>query len=52
MYMTQVCCCSDCVVGVCGKFVVWRPLFFILGVLKYVVYSCMGFDGLCVLFGL
>ena len=52
MYMAHVCfyvCYCDCV-GVCGKFVVYRPLlkiveFLSLGVLKYVVCLCRGCDG-------
>ena len=54
MYMTHVCfyaCCSDCV-EVCGNVCcvtgVAEKCFFSLGVLKYVVYLCMGCDGWCV----
>ena len=44
-------CCSDCV-GSVGMFVVYQPLLkigcFSLGVLKYVVWLCKGFDRCCV----
>ena len=55
MYMAHVCfyvCCSDCV-GVCGNVccvaaVVKNSGFLNLGVLKYVVCLCRGYDGCCV----
>ena len=49
VYMAHACfygCCNDCV-GVVGMFVVYRALFFSLGVLKYVVCLCKGCDGCC-----
>ena len=56
MYVYGAClfyvCCSDCV-AVCEKVccvaaVVENSLFFSLGVLKYVVCLCRGYDGCCV----
>ena len=55
MYMAHVrfyVCCSDCV-GYCGNVcrvtaVVKNSGFFSLGVLRYVVCLCRGYDGCCV----
>ena len=54
MYLAHVCfnvCCSDCV-GVCGNVCcvagVGKDSVFCLGVLKYVVCLCKGYDGCCV----
>ena len=51
MYMVHVCfyvCCSDCV-GICGKFVVYRPLLKIMGFEPWnVVCLCKVCDGYCV----
>ena len=52
MYMTHVCFyvgCCDCVCGnvCCVAAVVKDSVFFSLGVLKYVLCLCKGFDGCC-----